>query len=286
MNNNSIKSGITHQLRAWGRYKWPHQIKIAGHSYQQTKVLKHDFFALTALYECLETASQSYKKPPAKIVLKLARRSDFLGMPLGWLGRLITEHEISILTRLEHIQQVPRFLARCGDTGFTYEYIEGQSLDENPPLPNDFFNRLEDILRKIHACRIAYIDLNKRGNILLGHDNRPYIIDFQISYHFPSLPFPFRQISDFILKGFQREDFYHLLKHKRRYAGHLMEEEQIDASRQKSLWIRAHRKTTRPLTRLRRKILHFLFRTDRLIIDDIAAQNPESNPARWENSQK
>jgi len=281
-----MNSGITHQLQAWGRYQWPHQIKITGHSYQLSKVLKHDFFAFTALYELLDSALQSNDKPPAKIVLKLARRSDFLGMPLGWLGRLITEHEISILTRLDHIQQVPRFLARYGDTGFTYEYIEGQSLDENPPLSDEFFDRLEEILRKIHNCRIAYIDLNKRGNILLGYDNSPYIIDFQISYYFPSLPFPLRHISNFILKGFQKEDFYHLLKHKRRYASHLMKEEQIDASRRKSRWIMAHRKATRPLTRLRRKILHFLFRTDRLILDDITAQSPESDPARWQKSKK
>jgi len=216
-----------------------------------------------------------------RVVLKLGRRSDFLGLPLRWLGLVMCRHERDNLRRLRHMSQVPHLLDKYGDTGFVYEYIEGSSLNEKPDLPDDFFNRMEELLKQIHLCRVAYIDLNKRGNILLGKDNLPYLIDFQIACYIPRLFRPLRILADGFLRILQKEDFYHLNKHKRRLSGHLMDIDQINASLQKSLWIRCHRRVGRPLTRLRRRVLYFLFRQGYLDIDDADYTNPENDPRRW-----
>ena len=215
------------------------------------------------------------------VVLKLGRDSDFLGLPLRWLGRTICRHETGNLRHLQKLSQIPHLLDEYGDTGFVYEYIEGASLDENPDLPNDFFDRLEKLLKQIHLRRVAYVDMNKRGNVLLGYDNLPYLIDFQIACYIPRLFRPLRILTDGILRLLQKEDFYHLNKHKRRLSRHLMDIEQIHTSRQKSVWIRYHRNIARPLTRLRRRVLYFLFRSGHLSIDDTDHANPESNPHRW-----
>jgi predicted Ser/Thr protein kinase len=280
--NEIMKTTATDQLRAWGRYKPPDQITVRGLTYRRKKIFKHDFFALTALFELKNDINLGNKKAPAKVVLKLGRRRNFLGLPLDWLGRALCRHEISILKRLQHLSQVPRLLGLHSNIGFIYEYIEGCSLDEEPSLPDDFFDRLEDLVKRIHACRVGYVDMNKRGNILLGHDNLPYLIDFQISYHVSCPPWPLRKPADSILNALQREDFYHLFKHKRRLCRHLMDDLQMMKSQRKSRLILAHRIVARPLTRLRRKILSFLFRSGHLVMDDITVNTPENDPSRWE----
>ena len=294
-----MKATISYHFRAWGRKALPESIVVKGYRYQLKRIFKHDFFAATALYQLeqgniagvssatAEDADGTYQERNAdgtsavQVVLKLGRRSDFLGLPLRWSGRAICRHETDNLRRLRNLSQVPHLLDKYGDMGFVYEYIEGSSLDENPDLPDDFFNRLEELLKQIHLCRIAYIDLNKRGNILLGRDNLPYLIDFQIACYIPRLFRPLRILTDGFLRVLQKEDFYHLHKHKRRLSGHLIDIDQTNASLHKSLWIRGHRRVGRPLTRLRRRILYFLFRRGYLDIDDTDYSNPESDPRRW-----
>ena len=298
-----MKTTIGYHFQAWGRKKLPENIIVKNHRYQLKRIFKHDFFAATVLYQ-LEQKSNAGVSPATvkdadgtaavratikdadgtaavRVVLKLGRHSDFLGLPLRWLGRAICRHETGNLRHLQKLSQIPRLLDEYGDTGFVYEYIEGASLDENPDLPDDFFDRLEELLKQIHLCRVAYIDLNKRGNVLLGCDNLPYLIDFQIACYIPRLFRPLRILTDGLLRMLQKEDFYHLNKHKRRLSRHLMDIEQIHASRQKSPWIRSHRSITRPLTRLRRRVLYYLFRSGHLSLDDTDHANPESNPHRW-----
>jgi len=217
------------------------------------------------------------------VVLKLGRRADFLGIPLYWLGQNGSDHEISILKKLQNIPGIPRFLVPYGKIGLIYEYIEGISLDENNnKLPDDYFDRLEQILHQIHRRKVAYLDMNKRGNLLLGTDNLPYMIDFQISWYIQWPVWPLRQLGEILLQMLQREDFYHLRKHKRRLSSHLMAPEEIAQSRQKSPLIELHRKIARPLTKIRRRLLYHLFKTDRLITNDTAQQSPENDPARWQ----
>ena len=290
-----MKTTISHHFRAWGRKKLPENIIVKNHRYQLKRIFKHDFFAATALYQ-LEQKSNAGISPATvkdadgtaavQVVLKLGRGSDFLGLPLRWLGRAICRHETENLRHLQKLSQIPHLLDEYGDTGFVYEYIEGWSLDENPDLPDDFFNHLEELLKQIHLCRVAYVDLNKRGNVLLGCDDLPYLIDFQIACYIPILFRPLRILTDSLLRMLQKEDFYHLNKHKRRLSRHLMDIEQIHASRQKSTWIKSHRSITRPLTRLRRRALYFLFRNGHLNLDDTDHSNPESNPCRWKKKRR
>jgi len=275
-------SSIGIQLRAGGRKALPEEVTVAGGHYRCNKVLKHDFFAATALYQLRKTEQTPEKGLPRRIILKMARRGDFLGIPLRWLGRAICRHEIGNLRHLQSLDQVPRYLGRYEDTGFFYEYIEGCSLDERPVLPGDFFERLEELIRSIHSRRVAYIDMNKRGNILLGEDNLPYMIDFQIACHIPRGEGLGGRIMDGLFSLLTKEDIYHLRKHQRRLAGEQLEPEQLEAFQRKSPWIKTHRRLSRPLTRHRRRILGFLLRRGHLRVDEAERTNPESDPGRWD----
>jgi len=275
-----MKSGIGYQLIAWGRYELPQRLILDQTDYSFVRVFKHDFFAATLLFEKSDKDTQ-HKNNERHIVLKLGRRVDFLGIPLGWLGRALIEHEIAILRYLQQITGIPRLLGRYGKWGFMYKYIPGVSLDQRPEIPDEFFDRLDEFIKQIHHQRVAYVDMNKQGNIILADDGRPGMIDFQISWHIPQRLLGCRRISSFILAVLQREDRYHLLKHKRRMRRDLMDEQQLKNSRRTSGWIAFHRAGTRPLTKLRRRILGYLFKRGRLVTDESVTHSPETDPTRW-----
>jgi len=275
-----MKSGIGYQLKAWGRYELPQCLILDQTDYCFVRVFKHDFFAATLLFEKSDKNAND-KNDARYIVLKLGRRGDFLGIPFGWLGRALIEHEISILRYLQQIAGVPRLLGRYGKWGLMYKYIPGVSLDQRPEIPDEFFDRLEELIKQIHHRRVAYVDMNKQGNIILTDNGRPSMIDFQISWHMPQRLLGFRRLANFILAVLQREDRYHLLKHKRRMRRDLMDEQQLKNSRRTSGWITFHRAGARPLTKLRRRILGYLFKRGRLLTDDAVMHSPEKDPTRW-----
>lgn len=273
---------LGYQLKATGCEDLPDGLILGGLAYLKLVVFKHDFFAATALYSLPEGRNHPSEIPfPSRIVLKMARTVDFMGLPLTWLGRALCQHEIAMLKRLEGLEGVPRLLGRLGQTGMIYEYIEGCSLDEKPAVPDNYFSELSDLINRIHQRRIAYIDMNKRGNLLLGAQGRPNLIDFQIACYIPPRMLLSRRLTNRVLRRLQKEDLYHLNKHKRRLRKDLLTESELAASRQASLWITAHRTLTRPLTRLRRFLLGYLYRTNRLITGDTSILANESDPSRW-----
>jgi hypothetical protein len=272
------------QLKASRGNNPPQVIQIDNHFFQREKVFKHDFFAVTALYQHRppqQSIEESSNPLPQKIILKWSRSTDFLGLPLAWLGRWISHRERTILKHLQPLPSVPRLIGPYQSHGLLYEYIEGVSLDSRPDIPEMFFDQLQQILTDIHARNIAYLDLNKKGNILLGKDNKPHLIDFQISWHHANPLWPFRSLQKKILQRLQQEDLYHLRKQKRRFRPDLMTPTQIKDSRKISPIIWLHRKTTRPFILLRRRLFAWLLKKGRLITDDVTEYHSETDPKRW-----
>ena len=67
------------------------------------------------------------------------------------------------------------------DNAVAHVYVPGHPLDRCDRVPDDFFPRLGRLLAAMHRRNMAYVDLHKRENILVGDDGQPYLIDFQIS---------------------------------------------------------------------------------------------------------
>jgi RIO-like serine/threonine protein kinase len=110
-----------------------------------------------------------------------------------WLAR----HERAIYARLAGIPGVPRLHPARGDNWFAHEYVPGRTLRGAAPPPG-FFDDLERLLRQIHARGVAYADLSKKSNVIVGDDCRAYLVDFQISV--------------VGARWLMREDLYHLQK--------------------------------------------------------------------------
>jgi len=248
---------LAYQLYARGRDALPAQLGLDGRNYRFRRLLKHDFFAATAVYDRSEVPDSGDTRLPCKIVLKLSRKNHFLGMPMLWLGKLICANELSVHRLLSHLRGVPTVLGEYGSTGFIYEYVEGCSLKDSQQLPDDFFDNLHELVQQIHNCQIVYFDMNKRSNILVGSDNLPYLIDFQISLRISDRALITRRLSAYLRRTLQAADFYHLFKHKRKIRPSLLRPHEHQISCETGL-IQAHRLVATPLRKLRRCFLRFL----------------------------
>ena len=230
----------------------PDHVACNDQRFEHVQTFKHDFFAATGLY----------RGPNGLAVLKMGRQNDFLTVPADWIGALLTRREVRIYSQLQDLPGVPQLIGTVGSNGFLHEYVPGHPLARNEQVPDAFFDELLAMVATLHARDIAYVDLNKRQNVLRGDDDRPYLIDFQISLYLP--PVGWRRLWPvrWLLQRFQRADRYHCLKHKRRLRPDLLTEAERAEVERLSIWIRLHRLLSRPLTNLRRRTLKRLSRSE------------------------
>lgn len=230
----------------------PPRVSCGGVSFQYVQTFKHDFFAATGLY----------RGPDGLAVLKLGRTTDFLSLPMKWLGQLLTRRELRMYAAAQGLSGVPKLIGRVGRTGLLHVFVPGHALGRRETVPDTFFDELSALLEALHARHIAYVDLNKRQNILMGADGQPYLFDFQISLHLPQTGWRRLWPVRWLLRRFQRADCYHCLKHKRRLRpDQLTPADHAQLSRL-SIWIRLHRWIARPFTNLRRRTLKRLKRAE------------------------
>ena len=235
-------------LLALGRGSLPQQIIVQQKKYPLQNVFKHDFWAASGLYG----------HGSSQVVLKIYRRQDLLGLPMNWLGRRLAKREISFFHCLQDLPGIARFLGSFGSNGFVHAYIPGQTLLEYPKtsITDDFFDQLVDLMRSVHERGISYVDTNKRDNVIVGTDGRPYLIDFQISWR-PN-PRSWTGLSRRALLFMQRIDLYHLFKHKSRLRPDLMRPEEWQLRKNPGLLLGLHRLVAVPFREFRRTTLRRL----------------------------
>jgi predicted Ser/Thr protein kinase len=225
---------------------------LNGKTYRLEKILKQDFFAATGRYVGPDGADGK----PEKAVLKHYHTEPWLGIWLEWTGVAMCKREVRHYRLLEDLAGIPKLLGRVGKSAFAHAWVEGDDLlDVKDVVPDDFFDRLEALVGAIHDRGMAYVDMNKPDNVLVGPGGQPFLIDFQISY----LAGPrCGRIRRRILAALQREDMYHVRKLKRKIRRDLMTPEEIENSYRRSRLLRFHRLFGAPLRDLRRKILDHL----------------------------
>ena len=236
------RQAIYHQLLAFGSDALPEQIELSGIRCQLMQLFKHDFFAATGLYQ----------GPMGPVVLKHYRHRPCFGLPMEWMGRWMAGRESRHYKVLDGLGGIPRFICHYQSTGLVHAFIPGQDLRRDLALPDTFFDDLFALMEQLHRRRMAYVDANKMDNVLVGDNGKPYLIDFQISLHWPTAS---RWHGPrWLLGRFQQADLYHLLKHKRRCRPDQMSEGELQRST-RNRWILLHRLIANPFRKCRRKIL-------------------------------
>lgn len=236
-------------LRALGRAEPPHVVDIDGVPHRHVTTFKHDSWAATGLYQADDGR---------QIVCKFNRIEPVFGLPMRWLGRLLARREQRMLDRLADEPLVPDACGpvyvdgRPARNCVAHVFVPGRPLVRRMPVSSEFFRELRALLERVHARGIAYVDLHKRENILVGADGRPYLIDFQISASLPR-----RGLPGALLRMLQQCDAYHLAKHVRRAD---LDRGVVAAPRTVGRpWIiRLHRRIAVPFRTLRRQLLVLL----------------------------
>lgn len=232
----------------------PETVECRGTTFRHSQTFKHDFFAATGLYQ----------GPHGPAVLKVGRVTSLLGIPLAWIGRLLRNREARLYELLQDLPGVPAYLGSVGATGFLHAFVPGHPLGRNENVSDEFFPRLQELLSSLHQREVAYVDLNKRQNILAGDDGRPYLIDFQISYQLSPRGLGRNPLARWLLRRLQIADRYHFCKHKRRLRPDQLSAEERVLAERVGFWIRLHRAIARPLIQTRRALLRPLRRRERM----------------------
>jgi hypothetical protein len=241
-------------MRALGKKSLPETLDLDGVHWKLIRTHKHDFWAVTGFYE---------NDAGTRAVLKMGRVEPFCGVPMEFIGRWLCRRELRFYSRLADLPNVPAILGRVGATGFLHEFAPGQPLSRERPVPDGFFDQLLDLMHELHARDIAYVDANKPENILLGDNQLPHLIDFQISADLIELGN--NRLTRWFLRRLKRADIYHVLKHKRRMRPDELTEDQRRIVERRSAFIRAHRIITWPYFKLRRTTFKRLRESGRLL---------------------
>lgn len=227
-------------LRALGNKEPPMTITIDGKAFERIEIYKHDSWAATA----------TYGHDKSIVVCKFNRVAPVFGIPMRWCGRVLGSRETYFLKRLAGVSGIPKCFEGVQVDGklmrnvAAHEFIFGQPLSLNRNVRSDFFEKLEELIGELHARRIAYVDLHKAENVIVGEDGLPYLIDFQISVTLPQI----RGLG-WIFQIFAKSDLYHLEKH-RLHTAHIS-----TSDLPRPWWIRLHRRLTIPMRNARRRFL-------------------------------
>ncbi|TVR06810.1 MAG: hypothetical protein EA385_14615 [Salinarimonadaceae bacterium] len=235
-------------LRALGSAEPPETIAVAGREWRLDETFKHDSWAATATYVSGED----------RLICKFNRTQPIFFLPMRWLGRMLARRELGFLERLRDVELVPTPYAEVRADGVVLDnaaarvFIPGEAFHGPEQVTPTFFDDLYALLREVHARDMAYVDLHKRENVIVGPGGRPHLIDFQVS--FGVAPGAGR-VKRAILKRLQETDLYHIRKHHIRCFPETLTPEQIAAWRDPPGIISIHRRITKPLRSLRRKLL-------------------------------
>ncbi len=238
-------------FRALGKQSPPEQIEIDGKIYELQEVFKHDSWAATAMYH-----GQNQD-----IVCKFNRTQSIFGVPVGWLGRLLANREAFAMQRMKDVSGIPNDLGPVFVAGkhfrsaVAHPFIPGHPLGSNEQVDDNFFPELLNHLKEVHNQKMAYVDLHKRENILVGKDGKPYLIDFQICYRSAAMHKFTLPTTKLILKLLQNSDLYHFTKHVKRLRPDQIEQLGLTKHAERPWWIRAHRTVAVPFRTARRKFL-------------------------------
>lgn len=132
--------------------------------------LGHGYQATVTRFETLQGA----------VVVKSPHGAGLLGLP----GRLTIRREHRVYERLGGIEGVPCCHALLDGLHLVLEHVPGPSLrayEAQIQDPERLYARLLATIDAIHAAGVAHGDLKRKDNVIVGPNERPYLIDFGIA---------------------------------------------------------------------------------------------------------
>jgi hypothetical protein len=188
---------------------------------QVVRVLKQDLLGRVELV----------RAGPSLCVRRDVRRGGF--PPARWIACALLARERAALRALAGLEGVARLCAdgNAGRGTLLRSWIPGSPLSEARELPRDYFERLEELVRALHARGVCHNDLHKEGNVLVGDDGYPALVDFQLASVHP------RRTRTFEVRA--EEDLRHVWKHRSVYLRALGEPDPLADAPLRRSWLAA-----------------------------------------------
>jgi len=124
------------------------------------------------------------------------------------VGRFLLGREVRALHRLEGLGGIPSQAFRVDALSMAARFVPGRALADTPdgPFSTDFLLALEALLRQVHARGLVHLDTRGGGNLLIGPDGQPGIIDFQAALSTRWMPRALRRwFEDMDLSGIYKK---------------------------------------------------------------------------------
>ena len=147
---------------------------------------------------------------------------------------------------------MPKLIERWGRAGLVREFVEGHPLARGEQVADDFHPQLQALVGRMHARGMAYVDLEKCENVVVGDDGGPHLIDFQIAWAGRPRWLAAYPPGRWLGRCLQAGDRYHLVKLQRRTRPDQLSEAELAASYRRPWYVRLHRRLTWPFTKVRR----------------------------------
>lgn len=144
--------------------------------------------------QCLSTSVlQKGRGMHAEVILFQLEEKNFIlknyeateGFCYFFLSKFLTSREARALEQLKEIKGVPKLIRKLNERALIFEYLSGTKVRCVDPgnLSPDFFEKFYALVDEMHLRGIAHCDLLSKGNVIIGEDGNPYIIDFATSFY-------------------------------------------------------------------------------------------------------
>ena len=144
------------------------------------------------------------------------------------VGRFLIWREAKAYRKLRNLKGVPAMYGTIEGLAIVIEEIQGTDLGNYKKgwrPPDRFLDSLKELVDDFHERGIAHCDLKRAPNIILGHDGRPYIIDWGASIS--DREFSFYPVN-LIYQKCARDDYNAITKLKLRYTPEAISPEERD----------------------------------------------------------
>jgi predicted Ser/Thr protein kinase len=143
-----------------------------------------------------------------KLIIKTAMGRG----PLRSARQATLEREYAAYQRLQGVEGVPACYGLLAKRYLLMEFIEGTAYRHATWQDRDkWFAELLDVIRAFHARGVSHGDLKSKTNMIVGRDQKPYVIDFGTTFlHKPG----FHPVNNHLFEYGKRLDINAWVKHK------------------------------------------------------------------------
>lgn len=144
--------------------------------------------------------------------LKLVIKSAMGRGPLRSARQATLEREYAAYQRLQGVEGVPDCYGLLAKRYLLMEFIDGTAYRHATWQDRDkWFAELLDVIRAFHARGVSHGDLKSKTNMIVGLDQKPYVIDFGTTFlHKPG----FHPVNNHLFEYGKRLDINAWVKHK------------------------------------------------------------------------